>query len=216
MKKFYTLMAAAAIAMTASAANFQFYVDGQPVQDGARIDLEPYFETPAGFEQYNPKLTMIPSVSGTATATAAWVHNNTDPRDENWDYGADFGIKFCAFDGSCVTATPDLNPAVTKSAAVTAGETVDMEIELGIDRGFIQEYDDLDIDVEFTVTCALADETQVLTFFVRKYPAGVEGVAVDANAPKCYYDLQGRQVSNPGAGLYIVRQGDKVTKHLLK
>lgn len=31
-----------------------------------------------------------------------------------------------------------------------------------------------------------------------------------------YFDLQGRRVLNPGKGLYIVRQGSKVTKQLLK
>lgn len=31
-----------------------------------------------------------------------------------------------------------------------------------------------------------------------------------------YYDLQGRQVTNPGTGIYIVRRGNKVTKEILR
>lgn len=46
--------------------------------------------------------------------------------------------------------------------------------------------------------------------------AGVEGVTVENNAKAVYYNLQGVQVANPEAGLYIVRRGDKVSKILVK
>lgn len=42
--------------------------------------------------------------------------------------------------------------------------------------------------------------------------AGVADVAVDANAPAEYFNLQGVRVANPENGLFIVRQGGKVTK----
>lgn len=42
--------------------------------------------------------------------------------------------------------------------------------------------------------------------------AGVEGIAVDENAPVEYYNLQGVRVANPDKGIYIVKQGNKVTK----
>lgn len=46
--------------------------------------------------------------------------------------------------------------------------------------------------------------------------AGVSDIVVDANAPKVYYNLQGVEVANPANGLYIVRQGNKVSKVLVK
>jgi hypothetical protein len=47
--------------------------------------------------------------------------------------------------------------------------------------------------------------------------AGVSTVAADdANAPKVYYNLQGVRVNNPENGLYIVKQGNTVTKTLVK
>lgn len=46
--------------------------------------------------------------------------------------------------------------------------------------------------------------------------AGVEGVTVENNAKAVYYNLQGVEVANPEAGLYIVRRGDKVSKILVK
>lgn len=43
---------------------------------------------------------------------------------------------------------------------------------------------------------------------------GVEGISAeaDANAPVEFYDLQGRMVANPQGGIFIRRQGSKVTK----
>lgn len=40
--------------------------------------------------------------------------------------------------------------------------------------------------------------------------------AADANAPVEYYNLQGIRVANPENGLYIVKQGNKVTKRIIK
>lgn len=46
---------------------------------------------------------------------------------------------------------------------------------------------------------------------------GVEEVAIDAAVPAEYYNLQGIRVAQPEAGkLYIVKQGDKVSKMLVK
>lgn len=46
--------------------------------------------------------------------------------------------------------------------------------------------------------------------------SGIENVAVDANAPAVYYNLNGVQVANPTSGLYIVKQGNKVSKVIIK
>lgn len=46
--------------------------------------------------------------------------------------------------------------------------------------------------------------------------AGVANVAVDENAPVEYYNLQGVRVANPENGIYIVRQGNKVTKQVIR
>ncbi len=46
---------------------------------------------------------------------------------------------------------------------------------------------------------------------------GIENVAVDnAAAPAEYFDLNGRRVANPAAGIYILRQGSNVSKVLVK
>ena len=44
----------------------------------------------------------------------------------------------------------------------------------------------------------------------------VEDINFDANEPVEYYNLQGVRVANPENGLYIRRQGSKVSKVLVK
>lgn len=53
-------------------------------------------------------------------------------------------------------------------------------------------------------------------FYSDITPSGVEGIAVDANAPAEYFNLQGMRVANPAkGGVYIKRQGSKATKVIL-
>ena len=48
--------------------------------------------------------------------------------------------------------------------------------------------------------------------------AGIKAPAVDASdAPAVFYNLQGMEIANPTAGqIYIVKQGGKVSKQIIK
>lgn len=67
-----------------------------------------------------------------------------------------------------------------------------------------------------------AAEAQALRFhldnIVVKASAGdsVENIAIDADAPAEYFNLQGIRVDSPRAGLYIVRKGNAVSKTYIK
>lgn len=52
--------------------------------------------------------------------------------------------------------------------------------------------------------------------FTGKKTTGVAGITANDNAPVEYFNLQGVRVANPESGLYIRRQGNKVTKVLVK
>lgn len=56
----------------------------------------------------------------------------------------------------------------------------------------------------------------VFTIQIGGEDSGVAQVTIDPNAPKTYYDLQGRKVENPAPGLYIVKQGEKTVKVLVR
>lgn len=66
----------------------------------------------------------------------------------------------------------------------------------------------------------LANELNHVNFIIDSNGTltGIEGIAAEAgaDAPAEYYDLQGRRVANPVAGLYLRRTGSKVEKVLVK
>lgn len=58
---------------------------------------------------------------------------------------------------------------------------------------------------------------QTLQMWDENGGAGVSDLVVeDENAPVEYYNLQGIRVANPENGIYIVKQGNKVTKRIIK
>lgn len=79
-------------------------------------------------------------------------------------------------------------------------------------------YPDVDAEHIFSLNPEYCRESYI------KFPentgenGGVEDAIADsnANAPKEYFNLQGMRVSNPANGIYIVRQGNKVSKQYVK
>lgn len=61
-----------------------------------------------------------------------------------------------------------------------------------------------------------ADTWEIRNFYVNGNGAGVEGVEMDNDASARYYDLSGRAVNNPSAGLYIEVRGSKARKVVVK
>lgn len=66
------------------------------------------------------------------------------------------------------------------------------------------------------VAVAVAPEEYNQPILYVEATAGVEDVAVDANSPAEFFNLQGVRVAVPTSGLYICRQGNTATKVLVK
>lgn len=73
--------------------------------------------------------------------------------------------------------------------------------------------DDFEGTIEISWESAQGDATVIMNL---EGMGSIKDITVDANAPKTYYNLQGVEVANPAAGLYIVRQGNKVAKEIVK
>lgn len=58
--------------------------------------------------------------------------------------------------------------------------------------------------------------TNELTLTSKDQPTAVDEIAVDANAPAEYFNMQGMRVENPENGIFIRRQGNKVSKVVVK
>lgn len=91
--------------------------------------------------------------------------------------------------GEGVTATADNNPEV--------GATVVIYGDLKIHNN-IKEFNANNMIVKYNI------------------PTGIEDIEIEANAPVEYFNLQGVRVANPENGLYIRRQGNKVSKVIVK
>ena len=65
-------------------------------------------------------------------------------------------------------------------------------------------------------TNALHYRNIIVTDILIDKKSGIADIEADENAPVEYFNLQGIRVENPAAGIYIRRQGSKVTKVLVK
>lgn len=72
----------------------------------------------------------------------------------------------------------------------------------------------------YNVTGVVNVYNNATTFYVTAYEEsltnGIADIVADENAPVEYFNLQGIRVENPSNGLYIRRQGNKVTKVIVK
>lgn len=62
----------------------------------------------------------------------------------------------------------------------------------------------------------VAGEAQTLDVANPGDPSGIADIEVEANAPVEYYNLQGVRVAEPACGIYLRRQGDKVSKVVVR
>lgn len=78
----------------------------------------------------------------------------------------------------------------------------------------------VDTNLGYDVTGGTGNWVSVDNFKLYKkqksIPSAVEELDADLNATPEYYDLQGRKITNPENGLYIVKQGNKVTKRIIR
>lgn len=58
--------------------------------------------------------------------------------------------------------------------------------------------------------------TPIKVTFTSNKTTGIEAVEIDNNVPADYYDLRGVKVTNPENGIFIRRQGNKVTKVIIR
>lgn len=216
MKKLSLILAAGFAALSMNAEGLHFLINGQEVQNGSKVDITSYFESEGESFIIDPKMEVVCDEGGKIVGTVTNVKCECIPAlDADWNYGAEVNLTWCGFTEECVPVA--LGSSLTKEAVLPAGDTIEMRLEYqSFQVGFEQNIDELKINAESTVQIAFGGKNYNLTLVVNRDLSGVNGLYTDPNAPAEYFDLQGRRVNNPENGLYIVRQGDKVTKVILK
>lgn len=96
----------------------------------------------------------------------------------------------------------------------TDGATSNVTEKTGDDNNWVYETKKCDGDHYSTIDLILNLDEMKLSSTAS---TGVESITEDnTNAPAEYYNLQGVKVNNPENGLYIVRQGNKVSKQYIR
>lgn len=213
MKKFYMFLAAGLAAFSANADGLHMYINGEEVKNKDVIDITSFFEDEEYQYMVNPKMTIMADESGTFNGTVKLEQGFSIP-EFDWDYGAQVNALWCAFDGQCVPLS--VGQSAEKSYTLTAGKAEDMMLEISGMYGDKQNLEDLIVTAVCAFHCTFNNRSYSLSLYVDTDPSGVSNINLDANASAEYYDLQGRRVNNPSNGLYIVRQGSKVMKRIIK
>lgn len=212
MKKLYIFLVAALAALSANAQTFQYFIGGKEVAPGSRVDITSYIDG----VKIDPDLEIKSDQGGFLSATVTNVSAECTPEfdEEEWLTGAKLALQWCAFGDACKIIP--VGESLTKTTTLTAGELTKMVVDYGFELGDEQDFSEVTYKGECTVKCSLGGKDYELTLYVDSSNAHVGDIMIDNNAPIEYFDLQGRRIANPSQGLYIVRQGNKVTKSIIK
>lgn len=200
MKKFLLLSALFIGALSMNAQTITVTVDGENVENGATINSYNQFREMFGPDSefgvmLQPEAMVSVSQDATVSATLYDITQGTDYP----------GVAIC-FGGNCEPATPD-NP-ITKTQQLAANTPTDLQIESGLDY----EKTPFSASCRIVITAGTSNFTFNLNMiYDPNYDAGVEGIEADDEAP-VYYNLNGVKVANPEKGIYIKKQGSKVSK----
>ena len=121
-------------------------------------------------------------------------------------------MQCCGFDGLCMVGGVDWTE---KNGVVSSEdpETLDIHVEYMDLMGTGAPTFETTSTVEVYYDAYPNESLTVYLHTVAQEAAGISTVAIDANAPAAYYNLQGVEVANPTHGnIYVVRQGSKTAK----
>lgn len=188
MKKFLLSAAALLFTLGASAQAFTVTVEGNPVENGATVTATHYNSE---MEQIEPEVMVTP----TDDCTLHVDLYNTGSTNVQMCFPMN-----CQFvkPGNTLSVSGDLVAGVARNLmidAMTFGEdpfSASCEITMYLDG-------DEDNTFEFTLNMNYDSNA-------------VDEIGAADNAPAVYYNLQGVEVANPENGIFIRRQGNKVTK----
>ena len=186
MKKFLLSAAALLFTLGASAQAFTVTVNGNPVENGATVYCDHYNEDK---EIIDPEVMVTPTDDCTIYVD---LYNTGST-----------SVQFC-FPQNCQMVNP--GKTVSVNGSLEGGVARDLRI------------DAMPMDDPFDASCEVTmylegDEDNTFEFTLNMhYSAGVDEIGASDNAPAVYYNLQGVEVANPENGIFIRRQGNKVTK----
>ncbi len=241
MKKFFTLLAVAAMAMTAGAQELTWKVaaDFTAVDnESVALDTNCPMSFTADGKWAAPKSDQFGTAEAFPELTCS-LQGGNNPKFDKLGYKKDDNFNIpntgCGYifspktDG---TLTIYAKLAGGKPSRIVTGEAYAKFDAVHADGTPCDWFADLTYGVDGNGQCiltvdAVKDTRYCLVtdgskatiygynFVAGSGTVGIENVAIDENAPVEYFNLQGVRVANPENGLYIRRQGSKVSKVIL-
>lgn len=213
MKKLLLLGTIAALASSASA-DYSDYLevtfDDQVVTDGSMIYCnhllegalpgEDNYSADVNFKSLEGDLVLILSVNIDTEATG---YNG-----DTWGFP-----QVCEADGNCFPTKEQYFATLDEEGFMWMIEATEVledaepiyTVTASVAYGEVDDYEEI--------------EDSSMTFkikYSKTYDAGVTGIEADSNEAPIYYNLLGKRVTNPSNGIYIVKQGKKVTKRFFE
>ncbi len=188
---------AAATADPANGFYITYYSPGLYFVDGACTTATPLFNPDSTGWGCNPNIIDVKTINGVpylATASASYFNY--------------FNGEFYVHDATVA------NAPVEKYKSTMGDYTA--PATAGVATGAITMIADAKNFVAYVVAIEHASDLMRCVKVPFAESTAVENIEVSENAPAVYYNLQGVQVENPANGLFIVKQGKKVTKQYIK
>lgn len=188
MKKFLLSAAALLFTLGASAQAFTVTANGNPVENGATVYCD-HFNS--DMEQIEPEVMVTPNDDCTLYVD---LYNTGETN-----------VQMC-FPMNCQFVKPGNTLSV--NGDLTAGVARNLMID-----AMTMGVDPFDASCEITMYLD-GDEDNTFEFTLNMHydSSSVDEIGAADNAPAVYYNLQGVEVANPENGVFIRRQGNKVTK----
>ena len=188
MKKFLLSAAALLFTLGASAQAFTVTANGNPVENGATVYCD-HFNS--DMEQIEPEVMVTPNDDCTLYVD---LYNTGETN-----------VQMC-FPMNCQFVKPGNTLSV--NGDLTAGVARNLMID-----AMTMGVDPFDASCEITMYLD-GDEDNTFEFTLNMHydSSSVDEIGAADNAPAVYYNLQGVEVANPENGIFIRRQGNKVTK----
>lgn len=185
--------------------------NGTAIENGGHI-YSTEFEDYGGFGQYGAEVKMINKAGENIPMIASLEAVTPDYATVKGDF-AKYGMPQLCKNGACFGEMGQFF-SFAKDVTLTTTEEFIWQIHQTMcqkDGGAtfrLRIYklvdDDVTTDPQFYFDITFGEDT------------AVDAVEIDENQPVEYFDLQGRKVVNPAQGLYILRQGGKTAKKIIR
>lgn len=201
MKKLFLLSALALGALSMNAADITITVGGEPIENGQHVKSSKVEDILLQFGTLKLDPVVCYEIEGDANLDVTVKNTSTE----------NYTIQFC-WPSQCI----DIAAGETKTQSSNTANA--LSNNLAIDATIFPFEEGKDYCVSCDVTIVInGDTANPFTFSLDMvYPenAAVDGVIDDMEAP-VYYNLNGYQVANPEKGIFIKKQGNKISKVVL-